>query len=634
MSALTPVFIDFETYWSATHSLTKMNPIVYCTHPETELISCAVKVGTYKTVVLFGEKPVKEYLRGIDWSDKLIVAHNLSGFDAMLLAWRCGTRPKMWGCTLAMARAHHALSTGLSLAKLVAHYGLGVKDNTALLNTKGRHLCDFSAAEIEAMREYNATDTDQCAGLFYKLLPLTSKSEMQLIDMTVRMLVKPQFEVDVPLLAKTLKEEKERKKLMLNDVASMMGVYQPGMTDDEAATATAKVLGSSAKFAAFLRDCGVEPPMKPSPSNPEKQTYALAKTDEAFLALQEHDDPMIVAASLARLGVKSTILESRIETFLEVAGATRGRLPVPLNYYAAHTGRWGGSMALNAQNLPRVSGKPSDALRLCMRAPKGHKVVVADLSGIELRVNHFLWQVPSSMALFQADPEKADLYKEFAAKLYAVPVDEVTKPQRQVGKIAHLGLGFGAGAITFRKVAKTMGGVELSEVESQAVVSKWRGEYPEITQGWKTCHRALDCIDQGIRMDIDPQGLCYTSAEGIHTPQGMIRYPALHKERSEGKDEWWYGVGRHRTRIYAGRVTENAVQNLARCILADNMREIQKRYPIAHTVHDEVILVVPEDEAVEALAFMQGIMRTPPKWWTELIVWSEGSCADTYGEAK
>lgn len=79
---------------------------------------------------------------------------------------------------------------------------------------------------------------------------------------------------------------------------------------------------------------------------------------------------------------------------------------------------------------------------MSLRAPKGKKVIVADLSGIELRVNHFLWKVPSSMALFNADPEKADLYKEFASSLYNVDKSEVTKEQRQVGKVAHLGLGF------------------------------------------------------------------------------------------------------------------------------------------------------------------------------------------------
>jgi DNA polymerase I-like protein with 3'-5' exonuclease and polymerase domains len=154
-------------------------------------------------------------------------------------------------------------------------------------------------------------------------------------------------------------------------------------------------------------------------------------------------DLCLLRYAVARLGVKSTLLESRIEAFLDAADAVGGKLPVPIKYYGADTTGRDSGWAYNPQNLPRVSGKPSDALRNCLTAGNGKKVVVADLSGIELRVNHFLWKVPSSMALYQADPEKADLYKDFAAALYGIDKSEVSKSQRQVGKVAHLGLGFG-----------------------------------------------------------------------------------------------------------------------------------------------------------------------------------------------
>lgn len=222
----------------------------------------------------------------------------------------------------------------------------------------------------------------------------------------------------------------------------------------------------------------------------------------------------------------------------------------------------------NPQNLPRVSGKPSDCLRKSLRAPPGYKVVVADLSGIELRVNHFLWQVPSSMALFQADPEKADLYKEFASALYQVDRAAVTKDQRQVGKVAHLGLGFGAGGATFQKVAKLMAGIQLSVEEAADVVAKWRAAYPEIVAGWKTCHAALPKIyltDTNTETyspndSIDPWGMCYATKGGIKTPKGFIAYPDLRQETNDdGKTEWVYGTGRNKARIYAGKVTENCI---------------------------------------------------------------------------
>lgn len=786
MTTLTPVCIDLETFWSQTHSLSKMNPIVYCTHPETELISIAYKFADDRARSFAGEQDIKEWCKSVDWSDKLVYGHNLSGFDAMILRWRLGIRPAMWGCTLAMARPHHVITVGGSLAKLVEHYKLGVKDQSALLNTKGRHLKDFTPAEVAAMLEYNKTDVEQCAGLFKRLLPKTPKAEMKAIDMTVRMLVEPKFRVDTKLLRDTLAAEQQRKQRALLDLARELGLYpkynlpMDAGADEDARLTTINALtggvdavvedvraqlASAQKFAVFLGSRGVEPPTKPSPTNPDKMTFALAKSDEAFLALREHDDPLVAAAVNARLDVKSTILESRIEAFLEVARATGGRMPIAKNYYGAHTGRFSGAFGLNQENLPRVSGKPSDALRNSLVAPPGHKVVVADLSGIELRVNHFLWKVPSSMALFQADPEKADLYKDFASKLYGVPVEDVTKAQRQVGKVAHLGLGYGAGAGTFKGVAKIMGGVDITAAESLDIVTRWRSAYAEIAAGWKTCHRALDAIAMGAGAEVDPWGLVTTDAEGFILPSGRkIRYPGLRKEmNSDNREEWVYGEGRHKTRIYAGKVTENCiaggtlvltsngwkpiesvsaddlvhdgvgfvhhdgvvckqvqpcvkvdgvymtpdhevltdegwkeasqiprpyrpdvrlaeirvapaldndptlsdkqvydivnagprqrfvvlgtkgpfivhncVQAIARDILLGNAFAIKKRtglYPV-HTVHDELIYIVPEADAEQHLATVQEAMRTPPTWWPELVVWSEGDVADSYGDAK
>ena len=112
MAKLTPVCVDLETFWSQTHSLSKMNPIAYCTNQETELISIAYKFANDKPHCIVGEQDIKSWAKAVDWSDKLVYGHNLSGFDAMILRWRLGLRPAMWGCTLAMARPLHAITVG------------------------------------------------------------------------------------------------------------------------------------------------------------------------------------------------------------------------------------------------------------------------------------------------------------------------------------------------------------------------------------------------------------------------------------------------------------------------------------------------------------------------------------------
>lgn len=642
------VTLDFETYWSDTHTLKKMSNIEYATHPDTEIISCSIKVGSGFTEVWFGNAQIRQAFDEIDWGDAFVVGHNMSEFDALLLAWRFGIKPKMWGCTMAMARPIHAKTTGLSLGALVQHYGIGVKDNTALVQTKGKRLKEFDPFELEAMRRYNKADTEQCYALFHALRLHYTAKELQLIDSTIRAMVEPKFVLDHELLEKVLVKVRADKKAQLVELAGKLpggeepeGALIDWGNEDEVAEFVRSELASAPKFSALLGKLGVEVPTKPSPTNPEKMIPALSKTDQEFLALQDHENPAVAAAARCRLGVKSVQLETRIEAFLKACDATEGYLPVPLKYCGADTtGRWSG-YTYNPQNLPRINPTKrqlSDALRLSIQAPAGHTIIVADQSGIELRVNHFLWKVESSMQLYQKDPQ-ADLYRAFAAVRYGIPPEQVDKMQRQLAKVAQLGLGFGAAWRTFQQVAKVMGGLDLTDDEAMEIVLDWRRQYPEIVKGWETCHAALPHIEAGREREIDPWGLCHTSAHGIHLPSGrIIRYPELRYEEDENgkRREWVYGRGRHKARIYAGKITENIVQALARDTVADAAVEFRQLTGLSFSlmVHDELVYVVPKKQAVDMLSSLQCIMRKPPKWWPQLVTWSEGDAASRYGLAK
>lgn len=644
------ITLDFETYWDASHSLTKMSPVEYVMHPQTEVQSCSIKINRDPAATYFGYDDIRAQLSAIDWSRSIVVGHNMSGFDSMILAWLFDIEPAMWGCTKAMAQVL-AKQTRLSLAKLAEFYGIGKKLSLEATNTKGKRLSDFSAQERAALATYNDVDTELTYQLFAKLLkeePFVShrERELKLIDMTIRMLVNPQFETDTELLERTLQAERQRKHDMLIGLSTMLDLegVDDTMTDDEIVEVVRKHLNSTAKFKKLLESHGVAVPMKVSPTT-GKLTPALAKTDDSFVDMQEHANPIVAAAAQARLGTKSTQLETRTQRFINAAQSTGGRMPIALVYNGADTtGRWSGGMGYNHQNLPRINpNKPklSDALRKCLRAPKGYQVVVADLSGIELRVNHFLWKVPSSMNLFNKDPAKADLYKDFASRHYDVPLDEVTKDMRQMGKVAHLGLGFGAGPTTFQRVAKLMGGIEIDEVDAQTVVYGWREEYYQITDGWARCQSALGLIYAGEVGFIDPwERLLQFTPQGIRTPRGFIRYANLRQRVDEerGRPEWVYGKEKVQ-RIYGGKVVENCVQHLARQVIADAAlsvarTDIGKCYPLAHMVHDELVYVVRDVDAQEMLDTVQEIMRRPPEWWPELVTWSEGDIADTYGDAK
>jgi len=390
----------------------------------------------------------------------------------------------------------------------------------------------------------------------------------------------------------------------------------------------------------------VDVPMKCSPTDPDKMIPALAKTDREFIALQDHEDAVVAEAAVLRLDVKSTLTQTRIEAFLRTGRLTQGKLPIPLLYCGAiTTGRDSGT-EYNPLTLPRIDRahyKPSDALRMSMEAPEGMAIVVADFSSIELRINHYLWQVRKTMKLFNERAD-ADIYTANAQDQLGRM--DISKLERQTEKAKQLGLGFGAGWFTFKRVARGMG-LNLTDEQAQEYVTLWRADHVEIAGqggGWALCNRALENMANGCHEYwLDPWGLVAVVPEGYKLPSGrMIRYPQLRKildgEWDDGrpKHSWFYGSGRHARRIHGPKSDENIVQAMARDIMGDACIDIwrETQFRPAMRVYDELIYVVPDNEADDLLDVCHKHMRKPPAWWPELILWSEGDVGYVYGELK
>jgi hypothetical protein len=417
-------------------------------------------------------------------------------------------------------------------------------------------------------------------------------------------------------------------------------------------------MASAAKFSAVLEARGVDVPMKWSKTNPDNEIPAIAKTDEAMEELLDHDDEIVSAAARARLSTKSTQLETRIQSFLDTYKVL-GKLPVPAHYCgAAQTGRDSGWL-YNMYNLSRINKKKpkvGDALRYAVRAPKGKVLLVRDSSGIELRINHTLWKVQRSMDGWAAKPNW-DLYRDTAAQLYACDVSAVQDTQRFYAKVLELACGYQQGPITFRQTARVQGGLKLSMPQSEQGVQFWRGRYPEISAkrdaprpgGWAVCHEVLNHIACGGKKTIDPWGMCTTEQDAIVLPSGRrIRYPALRQEwveqyrtvngeRVKKREQVWvYGEGRHRAFIYGGKVDENIVQALARDIIFAQGLAFWKRSTLrpVHKVYDEFMYVVDPAAADDLSEVLSEEMRRAPSWWPELVLWSEGGIAESYGAAK
>ena len=100
----------------------------------------------------------------------------------------------------------------------------------------------------------------------------------------------------------------------------------------------------------------------------------------------------------------------------------------------------------------------------------------------------------------------------------------------------------------------------------------------------------------------------------------------------KGRVQWHYG--KDKKKLYGGKIVENIVQAVARCVMTDGMLRIQKRYPVVLTVHDEAVALVPEAEAESAYDFMIDCMTTAPKYMPGIPLAADGGWGKCYGDIK
>lgn len=605
------ITVDFETYYDKDYSLSKITTEEYLRDPRYQTIGVGVKVNDGPTEWASGKhEAMRDYLQSFDWANSFCLAHNTM-FDGAILAWHYQIYPKVLLDTLSMARAFHGVNAGGSLAKLVARYNLGEK-GTEVINALGKRREDFTPDELSRYGDYCINDVE----LTYKLFKVFMEKgfpqqELKLIDTTLRMFTEPALELDYKLLRKHLRATRTAKEDLLTAA---------GITDK-------KDLMSNQKFAALLEEQGVVVPLKTSPAT-GKQTYAFAKTDQEFLELQEHENPCVQTLVAARLGNKSTLEETRTQRFIDIA--ERGLMPVPIRYYAAHTGRWGGSDKINLQNLPS-RGPNGKVLKRAIMAPDGHFLYDCDSSQIEARVLAWL---SGQDDLVKAFANKEDVYVKMASAIYSIPEEQVTPQQRFVGKTTILGCGYGMGAARFQDQLATFG-VELDIEECRRIVTIYRNTNDRIKDLWGQANTVLAAMLSGSKVSVGRPGVLEVLPDeyAVRMPSGLlIRYDELEVEDGEKGPQYSYATRQGRTKIYGGKCVENWTQGIARCIIGEQMLRISKRYKPALTVHDSVASIVPLSEAAEGKAYIDECMRWVPEWAEGLPIDCEGFGAIRYGD--
>jgi len=605
------ITLDFETFYSKEFSLTKLTTEEYIRDPRFQVIGLGVKVNNGPTEWASGtDEQVQEYLNEFDWANSMVLAHNTM-FDGAILNWKFGVRPKVWADTLSMARSIHGTEVGGSLKALSEHYGIGQK-GTEVLDAREKRREDFTEKDLDRYGDYCINDVELTYELFSIMGKAYPRKELKVIDATLRMFIDPILELDLELLESHLIDVRNRKeKLLLN--------LEDGITKED--------LMSNDKFAGLLRGLGVEPPHKISPAN-GKQTYAFAKTDEGFKALQEHEMYEVQALVAARLGNKSTLEETRTQRFIDIA--KRGNLPIPIRYYAAHTGRWGGSDKINIQNLPS-RGPDGKALKQSLIAPENHMLIDCDSSQIEARV--LAW-VSGQNDLLQSFADKEDVYIKMASRIYNVPEKEVTKDQRFVGKTTILGAGYGMGAVKFQAQLKNFG-FEMGLDEARRVINIYRGTNGRIHNLWRESQVLLENMARKTPMRIGSPKLIESRGDipAVTLPSGLLmHYTDLRADMTEEGVEYTYKTRRGRTKIYGGKFVENICQAVARCIIAEQMLKISKKYKVVLTVHDSLVVCVHYNDVDIACEYVEDCMREVPDWAEGLPLDCESGVGKSYGE--
>jgi DNA polymerase len=609
------VTLDFETYYDAkSFSLKNMTTAEYVCSPLFQIIGVGVSVnGGEPKWHSDSELSTKQFLEQYKLDEKgtLTVAHNAM-FDGAVLEWVLGIKPWRYFCTMMGSRPIYAQYCGsMSLKALSLHLGIGEK-GTEVSAVSGKRREDFNGTELLRYASYCLQDVSLTYKLFKNIYPQFPSDEAVLVDLTVKKFTRPRLVLDKRVIEEALAAERAEKEELLEKA----GLNNPD------------VLMSNPRFADELRKFMVDPPMKLSLTTGQP-TYAFAKSDPGFKKLLDHKNPGVVNLCKARLAWKSTITETRLDRFLNVANATPNKvLPVPLLYYGAHPGRFSGFDKLNLQNLGRKS-----PLRRAITAPPGHKVVAGDLSQIEARITACLAGEDQLVEAFRyydglVDSDR-DVYCQFGDSVYGREITKADEVERFVAKTGVLSLGYQSGAQKFHDSMKGFGLEDFTFAMAQDVVYTYRELYKRIVDQWQIMETLIKAMASGNVLTYGP---IITGKNSIRLPNGMhLQYPDL----TNMAGRHMYRSGREKRDLYGGKLTENVVQALARIVMTTaELRLAKAGLRAALSVHDELVFVVPEEKVPQVKRALRMALTAKVPWMPDLPVNCEIGVGDNYGEAK
>ena len=648
MSTLT---LDFET--RSTVDLKKTGVYPYAVHPDTDVWCAAYAVDDGPVKVWVRDDPVPDEVAMAVMLGWTIVAHNAQ-FERVLWAGVMTPRYgwpepdlRQWECTMAMAYAmalpgslgNAAAAVGLTQNKDEAGHRLMMQMCKPRSEKGGQIIWWDDAAKLERLIAYCVQDVAVERALHKRLQRLRpQEQDLWWIDQEIN-------ERGVCLDMVTVRAAQAVVDHMMSGLDAEMNT----VTDGDVAACT-----NVAQITAWLRSKGLDVTTLSKSALPE---YLEDETllPEVRRVIELRQDA--AKASTAKLRA--------MEAVLGLDGRARGLF----QYHGASTGRWSGRL-IQTQNMPRGDLKPKDvenAIRLmvkgeiklidvlyghpmavissCLRgllqAAPGHDLMTLDFTSIEARVLAWLAGDEKVLNVFRGD---GLVYELAASGIYNVPMAEVTKQQRLIGKISTLALGYGGGKVAFKNMAKNYG-VSIAESKAEEIKVAWRKDNPKTVQYWTDLETAaIDAVQKpGRKFSVGkvifmkagsflwcrlPSGrsLCYPYPviKDKETPWGEMR-PALHFKGVDSMSGYkWTELD-----TYGGKLAENITQAVARDILAEAVVRVHKtEMPIVMHVHDEIVVEVPEGTG--DLKMFEMIMTESPNWAYGLPIAGEGWIGKRY----
>lgn len=352
---------------------------------------------------------------------------------------------------------------------------------------------------------------------------------------------------------------------------------------------------------------------------------------------------------------------AKFKKMLMMADYDDHRIRGTMMYHGAATGRWSGK-GVQVQNLPRGTIKDVDAcfaqlykadyelfadkyphvsdaisslIRSMLCAPEGKDLLCADFSAIEARGLLWLCDDQAGLNKFR---NGEDLYIDMAADIYSKKVSEVSKEERQLGKVAILGLGYGMGKAKFFDTCAAWGVVGVDKKLADKAVFKYRTKYNKVKNFWYEVEDAAKqalitrqkttCADGKIKYKYQngfllcrlPSGrdIAYYAPKIIvaESPIGMTEQ-LTYMGTNSFTNKW------ERISTYGGKLVENITQGLCRDIMAEAMLRVEHSgYKIIMSVHDELVCEV--DEAFGSLETFEKLMSKVPDWAAGFPIEAEG----------